>query len=43
MAGFMFFLGVIVFLIMEFPAAFFLLIVPIAIVLLISFIKWLKK
>lgn len=37
------FLGVIVFLIMELPAIFWLAAVPLGIILLIRFISWLKK
>ena len=41
--GFVFFLGIIAFLIMVHPVIFFLLVVPLAIISFFGFIKWLKK
>ena len=43
MAVFVFILGFIAFMVMVHPLIFFLLVVPIAIILLIAFIGWLKK
>lgn len=43
MAVVMFILGIIAFLIMVHPLIFFLVVLPIAIILLIIFLAWLKK